>query len=364
MGNAAKTQKFPASEKLPIPDFIDQKYYPSLDGLRAIAIFAVIIAHISGTSADFLGFWGVYLFFVRSGFLITTLLIREKQRTGTISLRLFYARRALRIFPAAFFFIIAMLIFNKIYDLGISNKDFITTALYIKNIPFAMEDRSWYLGHFWTLSVEEQYYLFAPLIILVSYSYFRVISVILILCSYTVAFFAYHERSSLFGLGSTPLIYAASLLEFQIPLFIGSLTSLLICEGKIKIPSVGSFLSVLIILVSLLFQSEYLHFIIPTLFVSTLSSLCFAVLIVSGIQNDGGWFFYILNTNIIKRIGVLSYSIYIWQQIFTRSQFLIENNNPPLSMVYNILALLIVSCFSHYVVERYFMRLKASFVPV
>jgi peptidoglycan/LPS O-acetylase OafA/YrhL len=89
------------------------EHLPSLDGLRAISICLVLLGHLSGTQN--LGYLlpglgdiahlGVVVFFVISGFLITTLLIKEHAKTGRVSLKLFYARRALRIFPASYAFL-------------------------------------------------------------------------------------------------------------------------------------------------------------------------------------------------------------------------------------------------------------------
>src|SRR4051794_8586654 len=88
-------------------------YIPSLNGLRALSIGLVLLGHLSGTRhftmvdlgiGDYANL-GVVVFFVISGFLITTLLAKEQEKTGHISLQLFYARRALRIFPAAYLYI-------------------------------------------------------------------------------------------------------------------------------------------------------------------------------------------------------------------------------------------------------------------
>src|SRR2546421_12834986 len=82
-------------------NYLAAKYFPSLDGLRAISILAVIWYHVPELRPIWAtGFLGVHLFFVISGFLITTLLLREKAATGSISLKKFYIRRTLRIFPA------------------------------------------------------------------------------------------------------------------------------------------------------------------------------------------------------------------------------------------------------------------------
>lgn len=140
-----------------LPEFILSKYYPSLDGFRALACLAVIISHLAfgirGRPLDFLGDWGVDFFFVLSGFLITTLLIKEQGTHGSISLSLFYTRRALRIIPAAMIFLILMLGLNSIYRLGIPYHDFAAAALYVKNLPLNLSSgpkSSWYLAHFWS----------------------------------------------------------------------------------------------------------------------------------------------------------------------------------------------------------------------
>src|SRR5580700_4899819 len=92
---------------------------PSLDGLRAISIFCVLLAHLSGTRHflrcevfELYGNFGVRMFFVISGYLITTLLLKEQQRTGTISLREFYARRSYRILPAAYAYMFMAIALN------------------------------------------------------------------------------------------------------------------------------------------------------------------------------------------------------------------------------------------------------------
>ena len=97
-----------------------KKRHPSLDGLRAVSISMVLFAHAAGTPSAYpeswrnytgeLGALGVQVFFVISGFLITTLLLREHEKTGQISLKRFYARRVLRIFPAFYTFLLAIAI--------------------------------------------------------------------------------------------------------------------------------------------------------------------------------------------------------------------------------------------------------------
>lgn len=141
---------------------------PCLDGLRAVSIVLVILAHGHRTPgfprADWLPFTGttgVCLFFVISGFLITTLLLQEEERYGRVSLRNFYMRRSLRIFPPFCLFLgfVAVL-----WALGVVRVDpisYFSAAAYWRNFYTGHED--WIINHTWSLAIEEQFYLLWPL---------------------------------------------------------------------------------------------------------------------------------------------------------------------------------------------------------
>jgi peptidoglycan/LPS O-acetylase OafA/YrhL len=143
------------------------RHIPSLDGLRAISIALVLVAHLLGTAGFLklherldLGGVGVRIFFIISGFLITTLLLNELDSTGRISLRGFYRRRILRIFPAFYAYWLTMLVLTLAGLLAIRGRDLVYAALYTINYVL---DRPWYLGHLWSLAVEEQFYALWPL---------------------------------------------------------------------------------------------------------------------------------------------------------------------------------------------------------
>ncbi len=142
--------------------------FGSLDGIRALAILAVLWHHTPGVYGLFpgsnRGFLGVDMFFVLSGFLITTLLIRERRRLGGISLRAFWARRSLRIFPVYYVFLAA--ITSVAVVLGLSGATELLEALpahllYLSN--FATQ-RGPALDHLWSLATEEQFYLVWPFV--------------------------------------------------------------------------------------------------------------------------------------------------------------------------------------------------------
>ena len=148
---------------------------PSLDGLRAISIGLVLISHLAGTrnfplSASQGNFWalgefGVVVFFVISGYLITGLLLAEVARTGQIHLGRFYLRRTLRIFPPVYAFLCCLLLGNALGVVPLSAGDTVRAATYTANYDLG---RSWFVGHTWSLSVEEQFYLLWPALLLLA----------------------------------------------------------------------------------------------------------------------------------------------------------------------------------------------------
>ncbi|GGF43465.1 acyltransferase [Microbacterium sorbitolivorans] len=147
-----------------------------IQGLRAVAVVAVIAAHVTGVPQG--GFVGVDIFFVISGFLITGLLLRETARTGTISFRKFYERRAKRILPAAVIVLAATIaasfaLLGKTGGKGVA-VDALYSAFFAGNWRFAIEGVDYFaegtppspLQHFWSLGVEEQFYLVWPWVML------------------------------------------------------------------------------------------------------------------------------------------------------------------------------------------------------
>src|SRR4051812_33176028 len=138
---------------------------PSLDGLRALSISLVLLAHFSYSAGfpihhspvlDLYAHYGVRIFLVISGFLITSLLLREKERTGTIDLKQFYLRRAYRLLPAAYLYLVVITI---LFHESLTFKYLVAAYMYLTS--YALHS-PWVLMHLWSLSVEEQFYLLWP----------------------------------------------------------------------------------------------------------------------------------------------------------------------------------------------------------
>jgi peptidoglycan/LPS O-acetylase OafA/YrhL len=148
-------------------------YFPGLDGLRALAVLAVVVYHANHNWLG-AGFLGVEVFFVISGYLITMLMIAERQRTGRVSLRDFWRRRAKRLLPALWTMLIGVTLYTSVFnhdEVGALRGDVVAGATYVSNWFQVITGTSYFsssafvpLRHLWSLAVEEQFYLVWPLV--------------------------------------------------------------------------------------------------------------------------------------------------------------------------------------------------------
>jgi peptidoglycan/LPS O-acetylase OafA/YrhL len=147
---------------------------PSLDGLRAVSIGLVLALHTLQRYnvkhpmsriwyGIFDGGTGVLIFFVISGFLITTLLLQEQQKRGSISLRGFYFRRALRILPPLYLYVVVLLLLGLAGRLVVTKIDIYSALFFFHNYAAGA---MFSLEHFWSLSIEEQFYLIWPFVLI------------------------------------------------------------------------------------------------------------------------------------------------------------------------------------------------------
>src|SRR5882672_8926270 len=142
-------------------------YRPSLDGVRAIAILAVLACHCEWLQS---GYLGVDVFFALSGFLITSLLLEEYTATGTITLRWFYARRALRLLPALLGLLVvgtSVILFTVPAEYGpLALHEAAAVLFYVANWAWLIGLPLGLYGHTWSLAIEEQFYMLWPLALL------------------------------------------------------------------------------------------------------------------------------------------------------------------------------------------------------
>ena len=158
-------------------------YLPSLDGLRAVAVMAVLIYHAEiGWLPG--GYLGVEVFFVISGYLITSLLQAERHRAGSVNLRNFWTRRARRLLPALYLLLVAVsawwLVFQRT-EVAQIRGDVVAALTYVTNWWLVFSNQSYFaqagrpspFRHLWSLAVEEQFYLVWPLLFVGGMRLFR-----------------------------------------------------------------------------------------------------------------------------------------------------------------------------------------------
>ncbi|MGZ3458843.1 MAG: acyltransferase family protein [Archangium sp.] len=153
-------------------EFLSARFFAGLDGLRCLSIVAVVAYHVAGSHGGLVGrgYLGVSLFFAISGFLITTLLLRERDKVGHISLRGFFARRALRIFPL-YYAVLGL----YVVMVSFAEKDTGARGEFFEHMPaFLTYTSNWFVPRApdkrvifyfaWSLATEEQFYLVWPLV--------------------------------------------------------------------------------------------------------------------------------------------------------------------------------------------------------
>src|SRR5438874_1165516 len=152
----------------------DPNRIPSLDGLRGVALPVVLFSHLVGTK-NFIspatdsclyefGNLSLKVFFVMSGYLITNLLLHELETKKRIHLVKFYFRRTFRIFPPYYLMILGLVIMGFAGWINLTSRDVLSALTYTSNY---YPDRSWNVGHTWSLSVEEQFYLIWPAVLVI-----------------------------------------------------------------------------------------------------------------------------------------------------------------------------------------------------
>ena len=338
---------------------------PSLDGLRAVSITLVLLAHLSGTAgfpiarADGLGFidtgnLGVRVFFVISGYLITTLLIRELDRTGTISLRQFYYRRTLRIFPAYYAYVGAIATCWIFGWVSLQHGDLLHAVTYTQNYALSHQS-SWYVGHAWSLAVEEQFYILWPATLLLAGRRRGVLVAVAVIAAAPLArvgsaFLPHHGE-----IGHTFQTVADAIAA-------GCLLALLrdqLWENGIyrRVLTSSGFLFVPVLVLgaaSLGTSTSRIHLGVYHLVGVTVMNLGIALCIDWSLRFSTGRVGRFLNSRPLVFIGTLSYSIYLWQQPFLNR----DSGAVTARFPYNLSLAILAALTSYFVVERPTLALR------
>jgi peptidoglycan/LPS O-acetylase OafA/YrhL len=337
-----------------------------LDGLRAISICLVLLHHLTGTrnywqparlskflSHFALGTLGVRVFFVISGFLITSLLVAEFRRTGTIHLRRFYYRRTLRIFPPYYLYLLVIL--------GLWAKDMVTLRPgdLLHGVAYTMNyhrDRSWYVGHAWSLAVEEQFYLLWPwLFRWLGESRARrvLLGYILIAPLWRMAI-AVLLPGHTQGIGETFFTTADSIA-------CGCLLALgrqYLLDSPRYRQLIDSRAYALLVPMVLVVNATERWATFDWLIGTTVQNVLIALFVERATRSTRGAMAAVLNARPLVLVGLWSYSIYLWQQpILNRT----VQDSWLTAFPINILLCLAVASISYYLIEQPALRLRQHF---
>jgi len=328
----------------------------SLDGLRAISILLVLVGHLAGTlnapailtPLRPLGNFGVVIFFVISGFLITLLLLNELRCRGKIDMRGFYLRRCFRIFPAFYFFIGCVVLANAGGYLELKSNDVLHAATFTMNYH---HERAWALNHTWSLAVEEQFYLLWPLLLLLlGVRRALTCAIFLVIAAPLIRVIMWY------GLDAS---VSAMTREFQAvgdAIATGCLLAVLQHRG-VCMPAWFRQRKFVVVPLSLFAVPILLYKFEPALFYTLGQSyvnLTAAMVIWRCVNVDHGISYRVLNLAPVMWMGGLSYSLYLWQEPFLNSWSRDWFTAWPI----NLLLAFACAIISYYLVEIPFLKLK------
>jgi peptidoglycan/LPS O-acetylase OafA/YrhL len=341
---------------------------PSIDGFRMISILFVIFSHIVTESHNsffntlsqyfVLGDLGVRVFFVISGFLITYLLLNERSNTGTINIKAFYLRRTLRIFPVFYAYLLVIFVLHLLLNLGIPFLVFLGAGLYIHN--FAPWGGDWLIAHSWSLAVEEQFYLVWPFIFLGIQNEKKAFSWKFIgLLTFGLGVIM---RTFNYKFPDLSEYFLAPFLKHADFLFAGCIMAYLafyhyeLLVEKNKSRPIMVFITVSLIL---FFSKFEFHPVLDKIFIPTSGTIinvgiCFLILYFIVKDKTIGYKF--LNSPFVAFIGKLSYSLYVWQQLFISNLNFWWTQFPQ-----NIFLTFLAAYCSYKFIETPFLKIKSRF---
>jgi len=344
------------------------KYRKDIDGLRAVAVLAVLLFHLDPRYLT-AGYLGVDVFFVISGYLITRIVYTElvnKKYTFTN----FYVRRSKRILPPLYFMAVLTLIAGYIillpldfYKTGIS---ILGAVLFVSNMQFALrtgdyfssDSSEWPMLHTWSLSVEEQYYFVLPLVLIFVLRFLK-INLTTVLCVVAIASFGLAEymsaKSNLAGLSYYFLLTRMG------ELLIGSILAIVHAKGTFEKSNSNILASIAatVLVGTLIFFNK--QFVFPGF-----SALLACVPIAMIIHSEGTWVNKLLEKKFVVWIGLLSYSLYLFHwPVLAFARYIFNTTEgylhlPLLTQAVCLALIFLLSMISYYAVERPLRTIKVT----
>jgi peptidoglycan/LPS O-acetylase OafA/YrhL len=330
-------------------------YLPTLDGWRAVAISLVLFCHLQlpGHALSNLapyGARGVDLFFAISGLLITCRLFEDAKGSGSLRLGSFYIRRAFRILPAAFAYLIALCgIGFGLRLIPLNLGQVIAAAFFYRNYYTLPVAQSWYTGHYWSLSVEEHFYLLWPgLLAIVGMRRARWTAPAL-----ACLFALWRALDTHFGwiASFNPALGAFSeRTDYRMDgLLWGCTAAFLWSDRRIRewlrahSRSIWAIAAVAAIVLTLIVKPPGLE---------TILAFLLPLPLLVTVANPGSWLGRLLESGAARWWGRLSYSVYIWQQLFLHPYGMSSLLGFAQRLPWNLMLTVICASASYYLVER------------
>ncbi len=353
---------------------------PSLDGWRAFSILCVIADHGCNTygfpkewtpvvSFILNGNLGVRIFFIISGFLITWLMLQEQNKRGIVNLKHFYARRALRILPVYCVYLGVLALLQYFTPFSQNLRAWVANITFTTGLTAMFGNVEYPAWHLWSLAVEEQFYIIWPTVFVLCCLGSRASSALkLLFVPVLIApLCRYIHNIELF-----PTPYANLFSQFTFAtnfdsLAIGCAGAILLFKHRDKVvaaltawPHIVATVAFGVFAVSYCLQEAGTLDNVAKSFGKTIEGIGVAVLLLQSVLLPTWGVYRVLNVALVVWVGTLSYSLYIWQQLFSARPELFSLG-PMWWMSFPgwMLTTLVAACASYYLLERPFMSLRA-----
>lgn len=344
----------------PVKPERETSYLPTLDGWRALAILGVIVYHgattvfyPSGPYPSYralkviqVGHRGVDVFFALSGFLICTRLLQEYQSRGRVGLRDFYVRRFFRILPPFWLYLAAIAILAAAGLIAVERGEFISSLFFFRNFRGPETGHGWYTGHIWSLSVEEHFYLGWPLflIVMIGRRVRAVTFAVACLVPLWVGLLRYSGWAT-DGRGNATDVRIDGLLWGCWVALILAVPAYRAMIARWASPWAWAAIGLALVLIVRYeppFERHLEAFLLPWLIAGT-------------VLNPGWRVSRLLEARAVRWVGRLSYSLYLWQQLWMFGRFSISRPfdlGPFQELPLNLMCTFLCATSSYYVVER------------
>jgi peptidoglycan/LPS O-acetylase OafA/YrhL len=357
-------------------------YLTGLTGLRAIAALGVLVSHLAGALQNYglnpylfgrnpegkpanwtLAVFGVTTFFALSGFLITYLLLKEREHQ-TIRIKNFYIRRILRIFPLYYLYLFIAILACVLYNLPMNKEILLYYVFFAANIPYAIDKAMHLIGHYWSIGVEEQFYLFFPF--LVKYSDKKVLNrtillIFALLCLKGIAWLWFKKSGNEIPYG---LLMAT---RFQCML-IGGVGAILYFNENQRFIDFATHPFTQIACWFIMFFILINHFHIASIIDNEIVSVVITLIIIAQVTRKNR--IVNLENKICLFLGNISYGIYIIHPlvIYCYSQLIgpFQNNsilNYMITFGLVISTTILLAYLSYHFYEQRFLKLKRNYAP-